>query len=433
MVAWADRLRKAVRGDLHILDAHERLEFERLLQWLRLSFLFAPPLVLCAYGTPALSYAVAMAAAVVVTFGWVALLLSLYPHLLVRWQLWLRVLDCGIVYLILVTYHAFLHNTYYDSAYVLFVVAGAITHGRRGALLISALGGVAVLAGRLQLIAMGALPFEARHVTDAAFYGAFFSITAVAVAFLMGKTAEVVQRREQAWRAELEESIQMRAATLTSVSHDLRTPLTVIRVHTQLARRLPDPGQIRLSLDQIDGAATRMSGWIDELLEASKSRSADDLQLDLRPTDLTALAQHAVTQHQQTTARHHLAMEGAAQPVVGSWDAERLERVLDNLLGNAVKFSPRGGRIGVSVANVGDWAELCVYDEGVGIPAKDLPLIFEPFKRGSNVARRITGTGIGLTSTRRIVEQHGGRLEVNSVEGRGSAFTVRLPLSSIDG
>jgi signal transduction histidine kinase len=269
-------------------------------------------------------------------------------------------------------------------------------------------------------------------LTDAAFYTAFFGITAVAVAFLMSKTAAVVQRREQAWRGELEESLQMRAATLTGVSHDLRTPLTVIRVHSQLARRLPDPGQIRLSLDQIDGAATRMSGWIDELLEASKVRSADDLQLDLRPTDLTALAQHAVTLHQQNTARHHLAMEGVAQPVVGCWDAERLERVLDNLLGNAVKFSPRGGRIGVSVADVGGWAELCVYDEGVGIPAQDLPLIFEPFKRGSNVARRITGTGIGLTSTRRIVEQHGGRLEVNSVEDRGSVFTVRLPLSSID-
>ena len=113
-----------------------------------------------------------------------------------------------------------------------------------------------------------------------------------------------------------------------------------------------------------------------------------------------------------------------------------MRRVLDNLLANAIKYSPGGGRIDVALRREaradGAWAVLTVRDEGVGIPAADVAHVFERFRRGSNVTRQFAGTGIGLSGARRIVEQHGGTIEVVSEEGKGSTFTIALPLASPD-
>ena len=116
-----------------IIEPRERLEFEHLLQWLRLSFLLTPILILFAFGLPAVPYAIGIAIAIALSFTWVGLLMRYRPRLLLDIQLWLRILDCGLVYLVLVYYHGFLHDSYYDTVYLLFVVAAAATHGRRGA------------------------------------------------------------------------------------------------------------------------------------------------------------------------------------------------------------------------------------------------------------------------------------------------------------
>jgi signal transduction histidine kinase len=445
MVSWADRVRQADLEDVEILDASERLAFEHRLQWLRLSFLATPVLVVLAFGAPAVPYAFSIVVAVSLSFAWIQLLLRSVPERVLRWQLWLRILDCALVYLLLVNYHGFLNNAYYDSVYLLFVVAAAATHGRRGAMLLSAVAGLAVLASRVQLILTEAMPFEPRHLTDAAFYTLFFAVTSSAVAFLMRKSGEVVRRREQAWRSrladrnadlestarELAEAIRLRDAMLTGVTHDLRTPLTVIKVQSQLARRrlapLMAPDDLSAGLEQIDRAAARMANWIDQLLEISKEQAADETRLDLRPADLVKLARQAIAEHEQNTTKHVFQLE-STEAAVGRWDSTGLERVLDNLIGNAIKYSPSGGLIGVRVDCTDGWATLAVSDEGVGIPAADLPRIFEPFRRGTNVEGRISGTGIGLTGVRTIVERHGGTLEVESHEGRGSRFTVRLPV-----
>jgi signal transduction histidine kinase len=122
--------------------------------------------------------------------------------------------------------------------------------------------------------------------------------------------------------------------------------------------------------------------------------------------------------------------------LVGCWDADRLGQVIGNLLTNAIKYSPEGGTVDVTLARAEDddgaWAHLSVRDRGLGIPAEDRPRLFERFHRGSNVVGRIVGTGIGLASAARIVRQHGGSIGVESEEGRGSTFTVTLPLS-VDG
>jgi signal transduction histidine kinase len=118
--------------------------------------------------------------------------------------------------------------------------------------------------------------------------------------------------------------------------------------------------------------------------------------------------------------------------LVGAWDKSRLERVIENFYSNAFKYSPTGGEVTVSIGRVsasdGKWAELVVRDRGIGIPAADLPHVFERFHRGANVTGHIAGTGIGLAGVKQIVEQHGGAVRVESVEGKGTAVTVRLPL-----
>ena len=119
--------------------------------------------------------------------------------------------------------------------------------------------------------------------------------------------------------------------------------------------------------------------------------------------------------------------------LLGEWDARRLERVLTNLVSNAIKYSPEGGevtiRIAAEVDAEGSRAVLTVADQGLGIPAADLAKVFERFHRASNIVGRIGGTGIGLASVRQIVTAHGGAACVSSQEGQGATFVVRLPLT----
>ncbi len=117
-------------------------------------------------------------------------------------------------------------------------------------------------------------------------------------------------------------------------------------------------------------------------------------------------------------------------PVIGTWDVGRVDRVVRNLLDNALKYSPGGGSITVSVSSEDDgrWAVLAVADQGVGIPADELPDLFEKYHRGSNT-RELRGTGLGLAGSRAVVEQLGGTITAESVIDKGSTFTVRLPIS----
>jgi len=133
-----------------VLDLRERLDFEQQLQWLRLSFFLAPVLILLAFGGPASPWAVWIAVVLIVSVSWVGLSLRYAPQLVLQTQLWLRVLDCGLLYVVLTSYQAFLHEGYYDAVYVLFAVAAAATHGRQGAWIVSAVAGAAVFISRLQ-------------------------------------------------------------------------------------------------------------------------------------------------------------------------------------------------------------------------------------------------------------------------------------------
>jgi len=248
-----------------------------------------------------------------------------------------------------------------------------------------------------------------------------------------------ITARKQA-EAAAREAVRVRDEVLGAVSHDLRNPLAAIKGQAQLLERwagryeLPERERLVAGLQRIDAAASRMSSWIEELLDVTRLSLGQKLELRLTATDLAPLVRHAVDDYQDTTDRHQLRVEATERPLVGCWDAARLRRVLDNLLSNAIKYSPAGGDIIVTLERQedqdGSWALVRVRDPGVGIPAADQPHVFEHFHRAGNVAGRIAGTGLGLAGSRRIVHQHGGALAVESEEGRGSTFTVRLPLTA---
>lgn len=238
---------------------------------------------------------------------------------------------------------------------------------------------------------------------------------------------------------ELRLAVELRDHVLATTSHDLRSPLHGIKLQGALLRRLLQNGtdaQTRLKathgLDEIDGAIDRSLGLIDELLDAAALQAGGRLELRRGPTDLVALARRAVAEHQARTSFHQLQVQALNAPLIGDWDAVRLSRVLDNLLGNAVKYSQRAATLSVELSREVDgqteWAVLSVRDQGVGIPASELGRVFDRFYRGSNVARDMRGAGIGLSGARQIVEQHDGTISVDSQEGVGSTFSIRLPL-----
>jgi PAS domain S-box-containing protein len=241
----------------------------------------------------------------------------------------------------------------------------------------------------------------------------------------------VVQEITERSRAEAD-----RVAFLDSVAHDVKNPLGAVKGQAQLLRRrlrrgVDDLGALETSLDAIETGVNEATALIEELLDAAHLRAGRPLELRPAAVDLVVLAEAAVEETRRNTTRHGVRLVAEAPSVVVEVDEARLRRVLGNLLGNAVKYSPEGGKVVVRVGreedDAGSWAAIAVSDEGIGIPAADLPHLFERFRRGGNVAN-IGGTGIGLAGAKQIVEQHGGTIGVESAEGEGSTFTVRLPL-----
>lgn len=237
---------------------------------------------------------------------------------------------------------------------------------------------------------------------------------------------------------DLQASMRLREEFVSSITHDLKNPLAAIKGQAQLLERrtqlLPAEDAQRLipGLESITGSVTRMTRLLNNLLDVARLQLGTPLELEYAPSDLVALARQVVHEQEQTGLCHHLRIEPDGKELVAEIDPARVERVLSNLIGNAVKFSPQGGEIVVRLhkkeTDGTAWAVIEVADQGVGIPEADLPRVFERFHRGSNVAGKISGTGIGLAGVKQIVEQHHGTVSARSRENQGATFTVRLPL-----
>jgi signal transduction histidine kinase len=231
---------------------------------------------------------------------------------------------------------------------------------------------------------------------------------------------------------------EMREDAIQSATHDLKNMLAVVSGHIQwLLRRgrqvneLP-AATIISSLASVNAAALQIGRLAGELYTMSVLEG-ELPPLNRQPIDLVSLAQRMVELYQQTTGTHQIRVVAASPALIGAFDETLLERVLSNLLTNAVKYSPQGGAITVTLEREQDdarsWAVVSVQDHGVGIPPADLPRIFERFYRAANVGEQIDGHGLGLASAHRIIEQHGGTLSATSAVGEGTTLTMRLPLS----
>jgi len=216
---------------------------------------------------------------------------------------------------------------------------------------------------------------------------------------------------------------------LADVSHELRTPLTVIKGNVDLMRRMKKlDDESMISIDQEAGRLTRLVGGLLLLAQAETGK----LALNLKRVELDLLLTE-VFQEMSILAgsKVHLRLNEIDQAYVNG-DRDRLKQVFINLVANAIQYTPQGGDVFLSLETIGGQARLIVRDTGPGIPAEDLPHIFERFYRAekSRTRRETTGFGLGLSIANWIVERHGGRIEVNSQEGKGTTFAIWLPLYS---
>ncbi|MBI2760336.1 MAG: PAS domain-containing protein, partial [Chloroflexi bacterium] len=232
-------------------------------------------------------------------------------------------------------------------------------------------------------------------------------------------------------RRALEEA---REEFLAQASHELRTPLTSMLGYLQLTMRRfdRDPNTSPVVRESVGAALTqteRLRGLVNDLLDATRLRQGR-IELRRAACDLTALAASVVEELRETAhGPHRLVLRRPDHAVVGPWDTDRLRQVLVNLVDNALKYSPSGGTVTVRVARNSEEAAVAVEDEGVGIPASELPKLFRPFGRADHApARNIPGFGLGLYICKDIVERHGGRIGVSSCPGKGTSVTFSLPL-----
>lgn len=238
---------------------------------------------------------------------------------------------------------------------------------------------------------------------------------------------------------ESQAAVRARERFLTVATHELRTPLTTIRGNAELLLRRVrredrplDRATLTRRLEQLLEGVERMTSLASRLLDVTRMQ-AGAFDIARQPGDLATLVAAVVAGAQQALPHDSpttIIYAAPAGPISGQFDPLQLERVVVNLLDNAVKYQPTGGAVRVALTSEGNEAILTVSDEGIGITPEDLSRLFTPFARGENaVSDQIGGVGVGLYISDQIVLQHGGTIEVRSQLGHGTSFVVRLPLA----
>ena len=212
---------------------------------------------------------------------------------------------------------------------------------------------------------------------------------------------------------------------LADVSHELRTPLTVIKGNVDLMRHMKQADEESLSsIDQEAGRLTRLVGGLLMLAQAESGK----LALNMAPVELDLLLTEVFTEMCVLAgSKVHVHLNDIDQVMVNG-DRDRLKQVFLNLVANAIQYTPQGGDVFMSMSKIGDQARIIIRDTGPGIPAEDLPHIFDRFYRAekSRTRSNTSGFGLGLSIAHWIVEHHGGQIKVESKEGKGTSFVIWL-------
>jgi len=230
---------------------------------------------------------------------------------------------------------------------------------------------------------------------------------------------------------EAQETSRLKDEFLATVSHELRTPLTPILAWvSQLRRRRLDPARTARALEAIERSARAQARLVDDLLEVSRIIGGK-LRLDIRPMRLASAIEAAIEAMRPAAAAKNIRVVTSLDPRIELiWgDPERLQQVVWNLVSNAIKFTPEGGRVDVRLECVDSHLELTVRDTGRGIAPEFLPYLFERFRQADpSSTRALGGLGLGLAIVRHLVELHGGTVEAESAgEGKGTTLRVRMP------
>jgi signal transduction histidine kinase len=243
----------------------------------------------------------------------------------------------------------------------------------------------------------------------------------------VGRLQRSLEQRTQALSI-ANEALDLRDELLAIVSHDLRNPLNAIALNTQLLERLVSSGDPRLARisRSLDSSIAQMQRIISDLLDLA-AVEAGKLSVQLLPGDARGPIREAVETSRSISSEKSIVIHAGigAEPLLARFDPGRVVQVLDNLIHNALKFTPNGGRISVDGRRTPQVVEIRVRDTGLGLKPDELSVIFDRFRQVEKRGRR--ALGLGLYISRSIIESHGGRIWAESVPGEGSTFIFTLP------
>lgn len=259
-------------------------------------------------------------------------------------------------------------------------------------------------------------------------------------ALWLGRRLRILATEAERRRAEVERVAENRTRLIRGITHDLKNPLGGARGHLQLIRSgvTDDPERRRDSLERAERGIGSALDIIADLIDLSRAE-AGELTLNRKPTDVAALVREAVADQKAAAEKKDLTLEvvPVEDPPPVETDSRRVREIVRNLLSNAVKYTPDGGSVTVQVGRRGErrasgegrqWVTVDVQDTGPGIPSEDRERIFDEFTRSEGGAAGVEGTGLGLAISRHIARLLGGDIQVESEVGRGSTFTLRLPV-----
>ena len=312
----------------------------------------------------------------------------------------------------------------FEHLMIVLVVGLAVAAGRGPAIIAAIAGGVGDNVLLREPIGRPAIT----GMRDAVDLGLFL-VVAIVVGWLVDRLrtakegAVSAAHRERVARHELDRLV-------ATVTHDLATPLTAIQGTIQFARKhsaLSEVDVARLLL-RVETAAGRATSLVRALTDA-QSIEQHSFALTLRRVDFRGIVEPIVRMLDRVSERHPMAVAIEANPLVIDGDADRLGRVVENLITNAIKYSPTGGAVEVCVGEEDGSAVLTVRDHGIGVSDDARDRLFAPGYRAPEAVRVAPGLGLGLYTAAEIVRRHGGTIEVAAAEGAGTMFTVRLPLA----
>lgn len=282
--------------------------------------------------------------------------------------------------------------------------------------------------GVLGLFARRAVFGPARHIAKAVDLYAKGDRTSRAVED-GAEEFRIIARRFNEMASTIERQREHQMAFLAGVAHDIRNPLSALKMAGALlppGGPLPSEERLRQFDARVQRQVSRLERMVFDFLDAARIE-AGRLELQVEPYDIRDIAKATIDLFEPTAPGHQLSLTAPRDPVIVACDPVRIEQVLNNLVSNAIKYSPRGGRVSIAIEREDGSISLSVSDEGIGISAEDLEQVFSPFRRTGASKELVPGVGLGLFVARRIIESHGGRLTVESEPDQGCTFRVELP------